>query len=180
MSAIGQTLVWMRPNSPMLGSAVSIETQNKWLNEVILFVSQETVTPWAHSWRFLPTGAVLAVLRRRGRDVCLHPRLCWLLLPDRDEQPRSRVPEAPQWNHRWLWWGETADFQDKHFKHAEGRLWCQHLLFFMKSRSLHSGLIRSQKQRAHSHTCTGYQQALISDRNKHHIHKSFHWYEPRY
>lgn len=97
------------PNSPMLGSAVSIETQNKWLNEVILFVIQENVTPWAHSC--LPTGAVLAVLRCRGRDVCLHPRLCWLLLPDRDEQPRSRVPEAPQWNHRWLWWGETADFQ---------------------------------------------------------------------
>lgn len=54
MSAIGQTLVWMRPNSPMLGSAVSIETQNKWLNEVILIVSQVTVTPWAHSWHVYP------------------------------------------------------------------------------------------------------------------------------
>lgn len=77
---------------------------------------------------------------------------------------------------------------DKHFKHAEDRLWCQHLLFFMKSRSLHSGLIRSQKQRAHSHTCTGYQQALISDRNApaQEINTTdtkacgFHWYEPRY
>lgn len=82
------------------------------------------VTEWSYlvfDWRkrdtvsslmtCLPTGAVLAVLRCRGRDVCLHPRLCWLLLPDRDEQPRSRVPEAPQWNHRWLWWGETADFE---------------------------------------------------------------------
>lgn len=38
----------------MLGSAVSIETQNKWLNEVILFVIQENVTPWANSWRVYP------------------------------------------------------------------------------------------------------------------------------
>lgn len=44
----------------------------------------------------VPTGAVLAVLRRRGRDVCLHPGLRRLLLADRNEQPGSRVPAAAQ------------------------------------------------------------------------------------
>lgn len=56
----------------------------------------------AHVWIPVSAGAVLPVVRRRGRDVRLHPGIRRLLLPDRDEQPGGGVPAAPERNHRRL------------------------------------------------------------------------------
>lgn len=174
MSAVSHTIVWMRPNSPMLGSAVSIETQNKWLNEVILFVIQETVTPWAHSWRVYPQELYSQSYDAVGVMFASIPGFADFY--SQTEMNNQGVECLRLLNEI------IADFDEVRLQ-----IFKTNILNMQRTvsdvsifRSLHSGLIRSQTQRAHSHTCTGYQQALISDRNKHHIHKSFHWYEPRY
>lgn len=51
-------------------------------------------------------GAVFSILWRCWSDVCLHPRVCRLLLSDRNEQPRSGMPPPAEWDHCWLRWGK--------------------------------------------------------------------------